>query len=555
MSSYPVDPSLSDNRLRLAIRFEWMVALAITLVVAWLDVNYAQHAGALWRDEANSFVMATYPSLKTTWDRLQFDSFPMLWYVVLRSWVRAGLGQTDTGLRAFGLLVNVGILAILWLNAWRMSRRPPVVALTLLGTNAAVMMFCGSLRGYGLGLALGLWMYGAVWHYVMRPTAVRWTIGAVAATLACHTLYYNCVFVAAACLAGATVAASHRRWRVAASVIVLGAVTAATLLIYVPTFRGSSEWRAIYVYSGGFRWLWFKFLEATTLGHPVMRPIWLIVALCAPLLGLLTWVRTRCDLASFAATSLIIGVAGNILFLHLLDYYMQPWYFLCLLAIVAAGADAVHCAVAVGRGYRVAGVALTALVLMVILVSPLYTWSTTRRTNLDEVARVVGESVTAGDYIILTDWTSGVTFQRYYHGAVAWQTLPPLPADAHDIHRSDLVFNLMRRADAIRAVLDSVAQTLRDGHRVFYIGHVPEPLPSEHPKEYLVRRLQQHDPPTPVALWRYELNYTLHELAGHRMRVPIDLKQPISSYEDVELDVFEAMAGSQQVSVPRRPSR
>ena len=78
MSSYPVDPSLSDNRLRLAIRFEWMVALAITLVVAWLDVNYAQHAGALWRDEANSFVMATYPSLKTTWDRLQFDSFPKI---------------------------------------------------------------------------------------------------------------------------------------------------------------------------------------------------------------------------------------------------------------------------------------------------------------------------------------------------------------------------------------------------------------------------------------------------------------------------------------------
>ena len=39
------------------------------------------------------------------------------------------------------------------------------------------------------------------------------------------------------------------------------------------------------------------------------------------------------------------------------------------------------------------------------------------------------------------------------------------------------------------------------------------------------------------------------------MRVPIDLKQPISLYEDVELDVFEAMAGSQRVSVPRRPSR
>jgi len=272
MTSPPIDPSLSDRPLRLAIRFEWMVALTITLVVVWLDVNYARHAGALWRDEANSFVMATYPSLKTTWERLQFDSFPMLWYVVLRGWVKAGFGESDAQFRIFGLLVNVGIIAILWLNAWRMSRRPPVVALTLLGANAAVMMFCGSLRGYGLGLAFGLWMYGAVWAYVIRPTAIRWTIAAAAAVLACHTLYYNCVFVAAACLAGASVALSHRCWRVAASLMALGAVTAATLLIYVPTFRGSSEWRSMYVYSGGLPWLWFKFAEAVTLGSRGMAP-------------------------------------------------------------------------------------------------------------------------------------------------------------------------------------------------------------------------------------------------------------------------------------------
>ena len=555
MTSPPIDPSHSDSRLRLAIRFEWMVALAITLVVVWLDVNYARHAGALWHDEVNSFVMATYPSLRTTWDRLQFDSFPMLWYVVLRGWVGAGLGRTDAGFRVFGLLVNVAILTILWLNAWRMSRRPPVVALTLLGANAAVMMFCGSLRGYGLGLALGLWMYGAVWEYLMRPTAGRWTIALVAAALACHTLYYNCVFVAAACLAGASVAVSHRRWRVAAGLIALGAVTAATLLIYVPTFRGSGEWRGMYVHAGGFPWLRFKFAEAITLGHRMMQPVWLIVLLCAPLSGLLTWVRTRCDLAWFAATSLIIGVAGNILFLRLLNYYMQPWYFLCLMAIVAAGADAVQRAAEIGRGYRVAGVALTALVLVAILVSPLYMWGTTRRTNIDEVARVAGESAAKGDYIVLTDWTYGLTFQRYYRGSAAWQTLPPLPADAHDIHRSDLVFNLMRRSDAIGPVLDSVSQTLRDGHRVFYIGSLPEALPSEQPKEYLARRLEQRDPPTPVAMWRYELNYTLHVLSGHATRIPIDLKQPISLYEDVDLNVFEAMARSQQVSVPQRLSR
>jgi hypothetical protein len=84
---------------------------------------------------------------------------------------------------------------------------------------------------------------------------------------------------------------------------------------------------------------------------------------------------------------------------------------------------------------------------------------------------------------------------------------------------------------------------------------LPETLPSEQPREYLARRLEEHDPPTPVAMWRYELNYTLHELQGHARRIPIDLKQPISLYEDVELGVFEAMSRSQQVSVLQPPSR
>src|SRR5262249_5850947 len=148
------------------------------------------------------------------------------------------------------------ILAILWFNAWRMSRRPPIVALMLLGANAAVMMFCGSVRGYGLGLLLGLWMYGAVWAYVLRPTALRWIIATVAAVLACHMLYYNCVFVAAACLAGAVVAVSSRQWLLAGLVIAIGMVTAATLLVYLPTFQSSREWRSMYVYSGGWSWLW-----------------------------------------------------------------------------------------------------------------------------------------------------------------------------------------------------------------------------------------------------------------------------------------------------------
>jgi hypothetical protein len=546
MSSLPVAPSLFTKRLQpvfikwlqRVLQFEWIVALAITVIVVVLDVSYAQHAGGLWRDEANSFAMANYPSLSTTWDRLQFDSFPMLWYLILRGWIGLGLGKTDIEFRVFGLIVNLGIIGILWLNAWRMSRRPPVAALTLLGANAAVMMYCGSVRGYGLGLLFGLWMYGAVWLYLVRPTAVRWAVAVVAAVLACHTLYYNCVFVAAACLGGASVALSERRWRTAASLIALGAVTAATLLIYVPTFRTSGEWRSMYVFPGGLPWLWIKFVEAVDLGHPIMRSIWVAVAVCVALGGFLTWSRTRSALGLYAAVSVVAGVIGNILFLRLLNYYMQPWYFLSLMAVVAAAADAAQHAGSTGRGYRIGGVSLAAAALLAILVAPLYTWSNTRRTNLDEVARVVERSATQGDYIVLTDWTHGITFHRYYHGSAAWQTLTPLPADAHDIHRSDLAFQQLHRADAASPVLDSVVQTLRAGRRVFYIGHLPAHPPTEPPRVYYMRRVQQF-PPAPIEMWVYELDYALGQLAGRVTRVPINVGQPVSVYEDLGLYVFE----------------
>jgi len=280
-----------------------------------------------------------------------------------------------------------------------------------------------------------------------------------------------------------------------------------------------------------------------------MESIWVIVLVCAPLGALITWSRSRNaapnDLALFAAISLIVGVIGNIVFLRLLSYYMQPWYFLSLMAVIAAAADAAQRAASVGQGFRVIGVALAAVALISILFAPLYKWSTTRRTSIDEVARMVEQSATNADYIVLTDWTHGVTFSRYYHGSTPWQTLPPLPADAHDIHRSDLVFNLMQRGDAIGPVLDSVAQTLREGHRVFYVGHLPEPLPSEHPKVFLTKRAEAGQAIAPVDFWRYELNYTLHELASHVTRIPLHLEQPISIYEDPELFVLEGWRPSE----------
>src|SRR5262249_8662854 len=160
----------------------------------------------------------------------------------------------------------------------------------------------------------------------------------------------------------------------------------------------------------GWPWLWTKFVEAVSISHPIMTSIWLATGVSAALGGFLAWTRTRNALALFAAVSIVAGALGNILFLRLLNYYMHAWYFLSLMAVVAAGAEVAHRAASMGRGYRSVGVSAGSVVLMLMLSFPLYTWSTTRRTNLDEIARVVEHSAMTGDYIVLADWTHGVTF-------------------------------------------------------------------------------------------------------------------------------------------------
>ena len=67
-------------------RAEWALALAATLVALALHVRLFLSAGPLWRDEINTVVVATQPTLAGVWDRLEGESFPLLPYALLRLW-------------------------------------------------------------------------------------------------------------------------------------------------------------------------------------------------------------------------------------------------------------------------------------------------------------------------------------------------------------------------------------------------------------------------------------------------------------------------------------
>src|SRR5216117_3153548 len=82
------------------------VAFFSTLLIIYLHIIFGLHAGALWRDEVSSLEIATMRTLSELWSNLCFDSFPALFFLVLR--VVAGVPATvsDAALRAFGVSIG-----------------------------------------------------------------------------------------------------------------------------------------------------------------------------------------------------------------------------------------------------------------------------------------------------------------------------------------------------------------------------------------------------------------------------------------------------------------
>src|SRR5947208_14936478 len=94
---------------------EWVLAIMMSaLALLWLFVR-AMHAGGIWRDEANSVQVAVLPTLRDIWNNLAFDSFPLLFNLILRGYVDL-FGTSDVALRSFGVAVGVLMVAVAWWN-------------------------------------------------------------------------------------------------------------------------------------------------------------------------------------------------------------------------------------------------------------------------------------------------------------------------------------------------------------------------------------------------------------------------------------------------------
>jgi hypothetical protein len=486
-----------------------------------LLVLTAMNAGPLWRDETAGLNLAHMPSLRDIWQNLHFDSFPLLWPLLVRGCGMLGLADSDMGIRILGLAVGLFFLASLWMCQRWIGGRSPSLGIALLGALPAFIFIVGANRAYGLASCLLVLSFGKIWQVLESPTKSRIIVAGFICLLFAHCVYYDVIYLGAMLVAGALVAIRWRRWKILWAMAGIGLVAGVSLFVYLPVIRRVPEhlpfWQSPFFDAAT---LWNGLRDALAARssanpHGATGPqIWIWIGLLLP--GIMLAVvlqrtharqtesevvskstnRERSDRALFCATSVILGVILYIGFLLKLRYFMQPWYYIEILILCAISLDGILTANwPTLRPWGLLRVGFL-VVMMMLNFWPAWAEAHTRRSNLDVVAGFLNQNASAGDLIVVQEAWEGITFDRYYRGRAQWLSVPPI--DSHQVYRIDLAIAQMSQPEAMTPVLHAITNALTSGQHVWVVGSIPiarwkdaptgptqlPPLPSELPTRW-----------------------------------------------------------------------
>jgi hypothetical protein len=527
-------------------RWERIVAVFLSATVVVLHAVAAASSGALWRDEANTVGLATLPTIGDVWRNLQYDSFPILWLLIVR-WCSALFGpMNDLAFRLLGFLIGVGIVGALWLNARAFRHRLPLFSLVLLGMAPSLIVWGDSVRAYGFGILLILVTCALLWRFLEQPDLQRFLAASLAAIASVQTLFYNAVLLLAFCAGAVAVCGLKRDWKTAGQVVLCGALAAVSLLPYVTTIKEASTWNALVrIPHYDLSLFFYKLNETLSSGGFWGLFLWLELLVIAVFVAsrALRWGEDRRlselqrNVVVFCLVTLAVGIAGNFFFLKTLSYPTEPWYYLALLALVGLCVDAIFGACTRTRRARTARL-IAVSIIGCLTILPAERAVGTRLTNVDLIASELRLTGRPRDLVIVDPWHFGVSFDRYYHGSAAWITSPVVPF--HRFHRYDMIRKQLLMPDqnmVLSAVIERTEKTLRNGSRVFVVGDsvmLPkEPMPMPLPPAPLPGSLWYLGPYTDE--WSASLAYFLERHAVTLTRVSVKPRRGVSDFENLRL--------------------
>jgi hypothetical protein len=542
-------------KVSLLNKSETALALLMTVFAATMHFSVLFHAGPLWRDEILTLNLASMPSLSDMWRIIEFESFPILWLLVLRSWLALGFGDVDSALRIVGMFVGLGTIALLWWTANKLSGNVPLISLALFALNPTVPAVGDSLRAYGFGVLLMLLMLGSFWRLVDRSNQESRSsvvLAASGALLAVQALYYNSILLFAIC--GGSLAVSLRRKSLKLALIVMGigVICALSLLPYIdPINRRLGSWNSVIKAPVHLIWLGYKFfLSVSPAGaHAIWVWAFLLIISIHYIVRQLLSPESKLssrekDLALFLMVSLGIGCGVYVTFLLRLSYLTESWYYLPLMGLLAVFFDAVtNLMVKSQVSLRVGRLAVVLLFLLLTATGASH-FGQVRQTNVDLVAARVKALSAPEDLVIVNPWWLGISFNRYYHGEASWATLPAV--HDHRVHRYDIIKKKMNDLDPIEPDLARIVHTLHSGRKVWVAGFLPE-VSEEDLKTnlpFLSAEGSNRLEGAFIGFCSRQLAATLKKHRAVPTRLPVECPQPVNENEKIDLYVAEPVAGN-----------
>jgi hypothetical protein len=515
---------------------ELAVGAWLTLVLVAIHCTVATHAGPLWRDEISSLRLATMPTLGAFWSSLIFDPCPAFYFLLLRCWSMIGLAGTDSNLRLLGCLIGLASIAALWWACWRMNGAVPLWPLLLFALNPIAFAFGDSLRAYGVAVIFIVLSFAAIWDLSFRPLRV-WTIvfAIVVAILSVQTLTTNSLMLFAICVAGLSICVWRRSWQRAALILATGTSAAASLLIYLPIFRGTKEWSMLCTEPTSYRIIFASYARALAEGGALISYSWIVL----PVIGLValtlpfligsggTKQDRECQIV-FGAIVLIVATAALLIFFRKVGWPTSAWYFLPLMAVSTMSFHAITNAFVKAQWTILP--AFAAAVLSLLIIPSIAAQAFVRRTNADLVATAVAQTATNEDFVLVSPYFYAVSFQRYYHGAAPWTALPSV--NDYSLHRWDLLKRAMETPDAVANALGQAKATLDAGHTVYLVGGFPPGAASPPlslgaaPSSPAGWSFQAY-----VRNWGQQASYVVHQHATHAAYFQLRESMPISPLE------------------------
>lgn len=462
------------SKLGLA-RLELAAALAMALGACTLHLEFWRRAGGLWRDEVVSFNVAMQPTLGGVHEAVRYDSFPSFFHYLLRAWETAGFGGSDVATRGLGFAIGLSVLAALWWSARALGQRLPLVSLLLLGVSGLCVRTTDAIRAYGVGILFIVLCFGLMWQVITRPSRLNIALAGVAAVLSVQSLYQNAFLLGAICFGGVLICAQHRLYERAATVVGIGAVAALSLTLYIDAMQRMGDIKPL-VKTTGLGSMLAVAWTALRDGNNLRLTLWVTLLLGFFGVGwrVLSGRRRGADVSdeilTYCFASSAIALAGFFMWLKVLGFPTQPWYYVPPMALLALAIDVAWPSLVPGDTARVARLMLVGAGGVVGFFSALAAVQV-RQTNVDLLVTKLEQLVKPGDFILVDQWYNGATFNRYWHAPTPWATVPPL--EDQSLQRLDLFKRYMQEAEPNAGVEQTLIDTLKSGHRVWLVGGLP----------------------------------------------------------------------------------